>query len=37
MQFAHELAEFEIVVPLARQVSWSLFLILTPLISTFIP
>ncbi len=31
MQFAHEFSEFEIVVPLARQLSWSHFLILIPL------
>ncbi len=31
IQFAHEFSEFEIVVPLARQLSWSHFLILIPL------
>ncbi len=31
MQFSHEFSDFEIVVPLARQLSWSHFLILIPL------
>ena len=31
MQFSHEFLDFEIVVPLARQLSWSHFLILIPL------
>ena len=30
-QFSHEFSDFEIVVPLARQLSWSHFLILIPL------
>jgi hypothetical protein len=31
IQFAVEFSDFEIVVPLARQLSWSHFLILIPL------
>ena len=30
-QFSHAFLDFEIVVPLARQLSWSHFLILIPL------